>query len=182
MAFRATYCLAHPRKTRRKGFTLIELLVALSVLSIGGGVFVSLFYNSMVMAKSARNRVVAAALADEQLGALLRHPEQFQWEIPAQPGQAQFPVRVSAEDPPAGNPFEAPGALPAVQAADEREQEVYRQFRWQAFGRSTDAKASYYEITVAVHWEEAGRPQVLAVTSAVPRSHVPGAGGQEGSS
>jgi hypothetical protein len=41
-------------------------------------------------------------------------------------------------------------------------------------GRLPSLNAAYYEVTVVVRWEESARPQLLALTSSVPKFAVPG--------
>ena len=159
---------------RRRGFTLIELLVALAVVSVVATVFVSFFHSSMDIARTARNRTVAAEIAEAKLGAILRHPERYVWLAPDSPTQEQFPVKTSPEQPRVGNPVEPPAALPVVDAARRRQETVYDNFKWQAFGRFPSPNAAYCEVTLVVHWVEAGRQRMLALTSALPRFKMPG--------
>lgn len=156
--------------TERRGFSLLELLVALAVISVAGTIYVSFYSSSLGLAKTARNRAVAAALAEEHLSAILRHPERFLWQKPAEAGLDQFPIAIGEDDPKAGNPVERPAAMPADEAADRNQAAMYDAFRWKAYGRLPSLSAAYYEVTVVVHWEEAGRPQLLSLTSAVPRA------------
>jgi len=166
--------------TPRRGFSLLELLVALAVISVAGTVYVSFYSSSLGLAKTARNRAVAASLAEEHLSAILRHPEHFLWQKPAEPGVEQFPIALADDDPKAGNPVERPAAMPADEAADRNQAAVYDAFRWKAYGRLPSLTAAYYEVTGVIHWEEAGREQLLSLTSAVPRAAAdasPRAGG-----
>ncbi len=158
-----------------RGFTLLELIVALAVLSVAVTVFVQLFNASLGLGRSAQDHSVAGELARGQLEAIIRAPEQFLWQVPASPGEAAFPILASAEDPPAGNSFDAPAVLPpAVQppvtASKEPAQGLYERFRWRAFGRFAGTNPAYCEVTVVVIWEARGRRQMFSLTSAAPVS------------
>jgi prepilin-type N-terminal cleavage/methylation domain-containing protein len=154
---------------RSSGFTLAEMLVAIAVISVAATVFMSLFFSSMGLAATARDRTIATALAQEELGAILRQPEQYQWQVPAAPSLDLFPIKTSADEPTAGNPVDWPKQLLAIPQADTRQKDLYAKFRWQAYGRLASTNAAYCEVTVVLRWAEKGRPQMLALTSSVPR-------------
>lgn len=174
MTRRHMSCLTRWPRSRRPGFSMMELLVALSVISVAVTVFVRLYSSSIDLAQTARNRTVAALLAEEELGAILRHPENFQWRFPPQPDGDLFSVQLGDDDPRAGNAFPLPTAMPVDASAYRRQENVYDQFRWKAYGRLPTVNATYYEITVAVHWREGGRPRMLALTSSLPRIQIDG--------
>lgn len=155
----------------RSGFTLIETLVALSVLAVAVTVFVGLFSRSLSLGRLAQNRSIAAEAAQAQLALIQRQPQAFLWKLPADGGDALFPIQLAEDDPKAGNPIGLPSVLPADEAASRRALATYEGFRWQAQGRLPKDKA-YVEVTVAVTWQDGGRPQTLALSSAVPRAAV----------
>ncbi len=119
---------------------------------------------------------MAAQLAKEQLALLTRHPERFQWQIPAQSDTNPFPIVQTGTEAKTANPIQAPAAMPLNEAAFQRESAVYEQFHWTAQGRFPDVNAAYCEVTVVMQWVEAGRPQMLALTSALPRFQAPAGG------
>ncbi len=160
------------RHLRTKGFTLIELIVAIAVVSVAATVFMSLYTSSLTLARAAQNKTVAATLAEEQMNAILQHPDHFYWAIPEEENAAQFPIGNSTEDPKVGNPVEAPTILPAEEWAKRQSERLYKQFRWQAYGRLPDPQASYYEVTVVIRWTEGGRAEALALTGSCPRFQV----------
>ncbi len=158
---------------KRSGFTLIELIVALAIISIAGTVFVSMYLSSMEMGRTARNRTMAARLADEQLNTLVRHPEQYQWNIPAEPNVEPFPITLAGSQGSTNNAVGQPSVMPLNQNAFRREETLYNNFHWTARGRFPNLNSAFCEVTVVVHWVESGRPQMLALTSALPRFQLP---------
>jgi len=171
MGFQCRHYRAAHREHRR-GFSLVELIVALGVISVAGTVFLSMYGSSVRLAKTARDRTVATQLAEEQMGDILRSPERYLWHVPVAPEGQRFPVTAGPDDPKAGVPCEAPKAMPTMETPHRRESVVYDQFRWRAEGRLPDPNAAYYEVTVSIHWTDAGRPQMLSITSCVPRARV----------
>lgn len=161
---------------KHSGFTLIELIVALAIISIAGTVFVSMYLSSMEMGRTARNRTIAARLADEQLNTLLRHPEQYQWNLPAEPNGESFPVTLAGSPSSSKNAVGQPSVMPLNQNAFRREETLYSNFHWTAQGRFPNLNSAFCEVTVVVHWVESGRPQMLALTSALPRFQLPAGG------
>jgi len=155
------------------GFTLIETLVALSVMAVAVTVFVGLFSRSLSLGRLAQDRVIAAEAAQAQLALIQRQPGAFLWKLPADGGETAFPILVSEEDPKAGNLIAVPAVLPAEEAASLRATNSFENFRWYAEGRLPKDKA-HIEVTVVVTWQDGGRPQQLALTSAVPRVAVEG--------
>lgn len=162
---------------QRKGFSLLELIVALAVIGVAGTVLVSMYASSVDLGRSARNRTVAAQLAEEQLGAILRHPDQFRWEVPATASKDPFPISPMTEAAKGKNLVKAPSAMPLNDNSFQREAALYEQFSWTAQGRLPDVNAAHYEVTVVMHWAEAGQPQMLALTGAIPRFQIPSSGG-----
>ncbi|MBI2423786.1 MAG: prepilin-type N-terminal cleavage/methylation domain-containing protein [Candidatus Hydrogenedentes bacterium] len=162
----------------RQGFSLLELLVALAVLGVATTIFIRLYSLSTDFARVARNRTVAAAIAEEQLARLRMNPDQFQWQIPEPVSSEVFGILVP-EEPPAGNEA-APGkAMPPELKAKEDTETLYQSFRWKAFGRIPEPNAAFVEVTVAVYWTQSGRPESLALSTALMRRAVPvPAGGQ----
>lgn len=177
-----------PSGMRRKawrGFTLIELIVAIAVVSVATSVFLSLYFSSLGISNSARNHRVAAEVAQAELAFLQAHPEAFDWAFPESPDNARFAIE-RADEPPIGNPVDTPAVLPTDKNAKLRSENQYDQYSWSAFGKypvierdETSGEplrygTDYYEVTVVVAWEEKGRIEKLALTSAVPSDRVPG--------
>jgi len=152
----------------------METLVALSVIATAVGIFINLYGNGVDLTRLARDRGLAAEAARAQLALIAREPGAFVWQTPADGGEAQFPIKAAADDPKAGNPITLPSAMPSDPAASSHTENAYSGFRWRAFGRQPKDQA-YCEVTVVVTWEQGGRDQVLALSSAVPRSAVGGA-------
>lgn len=169
--------MANSLATRRKqpgqrsGFTLLELMVALAVMGVAISIFVQLYTVSLDFAKTSINSRIATAVASEQLHLMQRHPERFLWNISAPGADERFEINLGPDDPKAGNPAQAPAIMPAELSAVAREEVRYGAFRWKAFGELRH-NASYYEITVVVHWTESGHEKTLAMTSAVTRDKV----------
>ncbi|MBI2435095.1 MAG: prepilin-type N-terminal cleavage/methylation domain-containing protein [Candidatus Hydrogenedentes bacterium] len=154
---------------RRRGFTLVELLVALSVISIAGWVFVSFYSSALDLNRTAVNRATATQIAQDQLLSIVQSPKQYQWALPEQGGADLFSIRKGADDPPSGNPAELPAAMPVDRNALSQQTNYHERFRWLAFGRLPSPEATYYEVTVVVHWEERSRQESVALTGSVPR-------------
>lgn len=155
------------------GFTLMETLVALSVIGAAVTVFISMYGSSVDLGRLARDRSLAATAAQDQLDLILRQPGAFLWSIPESGGEESFPILATAEDPKAGVELAPPAALPADLQANERTKAAYAPFRWRAFGRLPKDK-EYCEVTVVVTWKQAGKEQMLALTSALPRAAMGG--------
>ena len=155
------------------GFTLLELIVSLAVLGVAFWSFISMHNAGLTLAKTGRNQTIAASLADEKLGELLRQPNRFKWETPLEPtSDALFAIREAQDDPKAGNLFDLPTAMPTTELTYDKQAIVYDQFAWKAFGRRPSEDATYYEVTLSVFWNEAGREKLFALTSSVPRHEV----------
>jgi len=181
MGIRCNQRAARRNSRPAAGFSLMELIVAMAVISAAGTLFISLYMSSLDLAQTARNRSVATQLAEEQVSAILGAPGNFLWAFPEEASVDPFAIQLTEEDPPAGNLFEPPAAMPAEESAHNREESVYGKFRWQASARLPNVNSTYYEITVVVRWKEAGRQQLLALTSALPRFQVAAAFAEEGS-
>ena len=155
------------------GFTLLELIVSLAVLGTAFWCFISMHNAGLGLAKDSRNQTVAASLADEKLGELLRQPNRFLWEIPSdETSLAHFAIREGQDDANVGNLFDLPTAMPTTRITYDKQTTVYDQFTWKAFGRRPSEESSYYEVTVSVFWNQAGKEKLLALTSSVPRYQV----------
>lgn len=154
------------------GFTLIELLVALAVVGVAASVFIALFNASTDMARTSRNRAIATQLGEAQLEALVQRPADFLWDYAAKDSAGRIPIRLTAEDPKAGNPFPTPAAMPAEPSAFERESNAFSAFRWRAFAEQ-GSDTAIYAVTVVVRWREAQREQSLAFTTALAASSAP---------
>ncbi|HPO12091.1 MAG TPA: type II secretion system protein [Candidatus Hydrogenedentes bacterium] len=171
-----TVCGRSRHKVRGRGFSLVEIIVALAVISIAGTVFVSMYMSSMDLARTARNRTIAARLAEEQLNTILRSPAQFHWNIPQTPTMDPFSITAGESKDSRTNTLGLPSVMPLNQNAFNREETLYNNFRWTAQGRFPALNSAYCEVTLVVHWAEAGRPKMLALTSALPRFQLPDGG------
>lgn len=160
-------------RIRRGGFTLVEILVSVAVLGVAVSLFLSLFFSSLGLSQSSRSQCVASSLAEEQLLSVTRAPERFVWALGnVTPGQL---VEIKPSESPesdAGH-FAPPSSMPSVPAVDARERAYYDKFTWQMFAKVPEPGTPQVEVTVVVRWTEAGRDQVLALTSTVHRSKVP---------
>ncbi len=174
------------RGRARRGFTLIELIVAIAIISVATSVFLSLYFSSLAITKSVENHRTAAEVARAKLAYLEAHPEAFLWELPEKPGDTRFPIKLGEDEPLIGNPVEPPAVLPDDKRAERRTENLYTQYSWNVFGKypvkERDATTGepmrygkdYFEVTVVVSWEEKGRIERLALTSAIPSDRVPG--------
>ncbi len=155
-----------PRR-RQRGFTLVEVLAALAVISVAITVIITLFVASVTLAKTNRSRKVAAAFAQEQLELLQRQPGLFEWPTLDTPGQLMSVTATSGTAT-----LSAPEAMPAVEAAAQREEAFYDAFTWEAFARLPRADAAHVELTVVVRWAPQTRGSAFILTSAMPRASV----------
>ena len=163
---------ALPVRHGKRGFTLVEMIVGLGVVSVAVSVFVALYGASVDLSRTASNHSVAANLAEERLAGIVSSPAAYKWLLPEPVEETRFPIQLTGEDPPAGNPVALPAAMPAEPVAFRRQDALYSKFRWEAFGKLAEGGA-YYEVTVVVRYTEQGREQLLALTSAVPAVNVP---------
>ncbi len=154
-----------------RGFTLLEMLAALAVIGIAVSVFTALYVASLDLSYTASDESVAANIASERLAGIIAAPASYRW-LTQGSEDIRFAIQLTGEDPPAGNPVELPGAMPADPSAFRRQDVLFSRFRWEAFGKLVPGGA-YYEVTVIVHYERDGRKQMMAVTSALPASAVP---------
>ena len=160
------------------GFTVMELLVALAVLSVGTGIFISLFNTSLDMAKTSSHRIVASQLGEAQLRHIVTHPDQFFWFYPDTP---LFAIKETKdEDPPDGVLFEPPGIAPGTRRASANNEKLYGSLRWRAYGRyprdaegALVADPAYVEVILEVRWKEAERWKALAFTSITAAAMLP---------
>ena len=162
------------------GFTVIEVLVAVAVLSVGVTVLISLFSSSLVLARTSRNETIAAAFAEEQLLLLEHNPAQYDWPLDsAAPGEL-VKVVPKKDLPESSLPKAEPATLPALYRAVAREQDFCSKFTCEVYGKQPRVNAPYVEVTAVVRWKDAGRDRLLSLTSALPRSVLPGAGAGSG--
>ena len=166
------YNIKHKHLALRTGFTLVELIVALTVVSVALSALIAMFNAGLGLARESRNRMIAAEIAEFQLNAISVTPNMFLWhrEMPGETGL--FPITLGYDDPPAGNITPTPDVRLASRGAQERNETLYKQFRWQAWGRLPAPDAQSYEITVSVRWRERGRQRTVALTSSIPRRPV----------
>jgi len=156
------------------GFTLIELLVSLSVIGLAVSIYVSLYTSSLEIGDSARNRGIALGLAEAQLQQMLLQPGAYLWQIPAPLDLERMELKLSADDPQAGNPFPPPSSMPPDRLSNKREKNIYSKFRWQAFAQLPALDSAHVNVTVSVRWTEASKESVVALTSIIPRTQVEG--------
>ncbi len=166
------YNTNHEHQALRHGFTLVELIVALTVVSVALSALIAMFNAGLGLARESRNRMIAAEIAEFQLHAIGVTPDMFLWHREAPGETGLFPVTLGYDDPTAGNITPTPDVRLAARGAQERNETLYRQFRWQAWGRLPSLDAQSYEITVAVRWRERGRRRTVALTSSIPRHLV----------
>lgn len=171
--------MKHAKATRieklptHAGFTLVELITALTVVAVALAGLIAMFGISLETARESRMKTIAAELAVTQLAHLQATPESFLWKYEETNATALFPIVVSEDDPKAGNtvtPLPVKLVNRTIQARNEL---LYRKFRWKAWGRLTSPDAQAYEVTINVHWDMQGRNRSLALTSSIPRHHVP---------
>lgn len=160
-----------PPRTSRAGFTLIELIVSLFVISVATTIFMHLYATSIDFGKLSRNRTVAIAIAEEQLGLMMREPGNFVWDSANTDSAGFFRVRATADDPRAGVEAPLPKATLPDETAYRRESVVFGQFRWKAIAK-LGGMDNFYVVTVDVHWEQAGKAQSITISGVVPRGRV----------
>lgn len=160
-----------PARTARAGFTLIELIVSLFVIGVATTIFMHLYAASIDLGKLSRNRSIAVGVAEEQLGLIMREPSNFVWDYANPDSAGFFRIRAAADDPRAGVVAPLPKATLPADAAFQRESIVFNQFRWKAIGKLAE-RGNFHEVTVDVHWEQAGKAQSITISGAVPRGRV----------
>jgi prepilin-type N-terminal cleavage/methylation domain-containing protein len=158
------------RSRRTAGFTLLELLVALTVVGVASAVFVGMFSACLGLSRANRNLAVATELAETQLAALLRAPQDFVWNNTEK--TTRFLVTCPEKEPPGGYPVPVPAVALVTREAQQQLNKRYGQFRWTAFAQLSAPDAAAYEVTVAIRWMDGGRPQTLTLSSAIARALV----------
>jgi prepilin-type N-terminal cleavage/methylation domain-containing protein len=160
-----------PRVLRpRGGFSLIELITALAVMSVAATLGVSLLQQSLSLGRSARNRVVASQLAEEQMAALQRHPERFQWPSVDQLAGQPFSIVNPGSGKDDYAPLAGPASAPLDKRARSRDNVLYKGFQWKATGHFPAPDSPYCEVSVEIRWQESGDPRAFVLTSALPVS------------
>ncbi len=76
-------CVYHHPTSPASGFTLIELILAAAVLGVAVTIFLSLFFSSLRISDTLRNRTLAANLGESRIAAIVSAPEHFEWRIAA---------------------------------------------------------------------------------------------------
>jgi prepilin-type N-terminal cleavage/methylation domain-containing protein len=152
------------------GFTLLELLVALTVVGVAAAVFVGMFSACLGLSRTNRNVTVATEVAETQLAAILRTPQDFVWDNSKV--TTRFPVTTREPEPPGGYAVQPPAVTLVTKEAQQQLADRYGQFRWVAFAQLAAPDAAAYEVTVAVRWTDARRPQTLTLSSAIARALV----------
>lgn len=158
----------------RAGFTLMEMLVGLAVVGVAVSLFVTLYMASLDLSRTASNRAIATKLAQERLAAITSAPGAYVWQVPAEAEDTRFSIQATGEDPTKGNPVALPAAMPADPTSFRIQTDLYDRYRWEAFGKLATGGA-YYEVTVVIRYQEQGREQLIALTSALPAVAVPAA-------
>ena len=168
---------ANQRLHRAGGFSLLEVLTALAVLSVALYIFIAMFLASLALGEGARLQDTAAAIASEQMQALVHAPGEFEW--PAFPGDGAAIEVMPALEADEWHAPPMPDTLPVVRSANERERIYHERFGWRAYARPVEESPSVIEVSVVVSWTHRGRPQSFVLTSAMPRAALPRDGGEE---
>jgi prepilin-type N-terminal cleavage/methylation domain-containing protein len=156
----------------QRGFTLIEVIVSLAVLSVASWIIVALFTASMNLGARARHERMAAEIAEEALVNMGQQPRFYQWGEGDAPRTELFPVTLAGSSEAQPLPATPPVTLPAERGAAARNRAEYERFTWEAYARLPGDNAAYYEVTVAVRWQDSGRDRVFTLTRAVARQPV----------
>ncbi len=158
------------KERNRSAFTLIELIVALAVLSIAITVVVQMFSMSVDMARNAQNAILAHMVAEEKLGVLINHPENFIWKIPQDYKFGDFfRVLSSSDEPETGNKVEDFSLLPPDWGQYQKYKNALSTFRWKVLGKLPSPDSDVFEVSVVVSYKELGRTKYYVLTSYVPK-------------
>jgi prepilin-type N-terminal cleavage/methylation domain-containing protein len=154
------------QKNAQSGFTLLEVLAALAVMAVATSVFISLYTASLGLARSSHGQRIAVRLAEEHLGDVVSHPAAIDWTAlwAKQPGERATIVEMHTA--------EYPGTMPTDERAYFRTKNLYENFTWEAHAVRPPDDQSFVVVIVEVRWVHEGRPRMLALTSAVPRSQL----------
>lgn len=163
----------NPARTKQAGFTLPEVLAAIVILGMAGSFLVFGIALSLDMTNANRARTVGLEVAKSKLAELRLDPSAFDWPDFSGAGAGELQA-ISKSDGQTRFPVEPPVVTPIDEAALLREVNFYQGLTWEAHARLPEADAGYVEVTVAVKWEQNGRPGAVAVTSAMPRAAVEG--------
>ena len=167
---------SHTRLDRARGFTLLEVLAALAVMSVAIYILISMFLASLQVGEGARLQASAAAIAKEQMQALVQAPHTFEW--PPFVGDGEAVEILPALEADEWHSTILPDAMPAVAGSFARETTYHERFGWRAYARPLEDAPSVVEVSVVVKWTLGGRPQSFVLTSAMPRGSVPGGEGE----
>jgi prepilin-type N-terminal cleavage/methylation domain-containing protein len=157
------------------GFTLLEVLTALAVMSVAVYILMSMFLASLQVGEGARLQDTAAAIASEQMQALVNSPDSFAW--PAFAGDGAAIEVLPAHESDEWHAPSVPDALPSVREAHDHERVFHERFGWRAYARPLVEAPAVVEVSVVVKWTHRGRPQSFVLTSAIPRAAITAPGG-----
>ncbi len=158
------------------GFTLVEILASLVVMSVAITVFISLFSASLSISQSSRSRKVAGSLAEEVMERTLNGVGQADWTKLDGAAAGEL-IRVEpANDDDGPSPVEPPSTKPTTEKSDLRESDMFGRYGYEVYGKVLSEGAKHVEVTVVISWKERerGRPEMVTLTSAMPRSAAEG--------
>ena len=172
-----THAWSSPRQragSRHAGFTLVEIIFALAVLAVAVLIAVTAFLGSASLFRLNGQTQVAAALAEEQLDALIHHPTAFTWpSLSGAERGARLEIVPTGVEPVEGGYIITPPTTQAVGPSAVRTQRnYYDAFSWTAFASPPTTGEGYIEVTVVVRWMTDGREHLFALTSPVPLSSL----------
>ena len=164
------------RRSVRHGFTLVEVIVALTVVSVAATVFISMFNAGLHAGRRNQDRAIALDLAEAHLAAILRTPGDYQWK---DPGDAASFIIESPQGKarPQGYPCHPPQVTLITRSNQDKLAGRYAKFTWTALARTPQEDTAVYEVRVLIRWMDEGRPQVLSLTSALPKTLATGGKG-----